>query len=146
MAHWEIEEPPQEAIRNAVKTAGWMEDAVVNIVNPLLGKYDIPHLSAGIGISAGKVIITKLGIPGYVAAKAIGNSVNLAAKLAGRQLNKGEILLDKRMADFAYKEALHSDYNVDFTYTQKSDNIISVNNTGKKLRIPRPTKEDTFLN
>lgn len=142
MAHWELDDNKDaDSVRNCVKAACWMDDAVKTIVNPILNKYNIPSLVCGIGVAAGQVIVTKIGISEFVSAKAIGDSVNIAAKLASSTLNSGSILLDKVMADFAYDEVAPSEAKskVAFTYTGINDGVISIS---PNLNIPRPQKNE----
>jgi adenylate cyclase len=80
MAHWELEDNHDVmTVKNCIQACCWMDDAVKTIINPLLEKYSIPSIICGIGAAAGEVVVTKIGFPGYMSAKAIGNSVNLAA-------------------------------------------------------------------
>lgn len=94
-----------------------------------LKKYDIPPLVCGIGMSHGPVIITKIGIPGYVSAKAIGDSVNFAAKLASRECNSGKILVDLKVASIAARE-------FEVSYCRKGPNAACIE-PNLSLKIPR---------
>lgn len=129
MAHWKIFSPSVEAIQNSILAAGWMDDAVKNIVNPILGEYDLPPLTCGIGVSQGPVIITKIGIPSYFSAKAIGNSINFASKLASREYNSGKILTDLKVASIAARKFKVS-------YTRKGPSVACIE-PNYALKIPR---------
>lgn len=138
MAHWEIANTaPQIAIQRAVRAASCMDDAVNTIVNPLLGNRSIPPLRCGIGLAFGEVIITRIGITDYVCTKAIGDSVNVAAKLASAELNPGGILVHASMVDNVYIEDPFADPNtVAFAYNWRSVGVKEIM-PNPTLRLPR---------
>lgn len=96
MAHWEHLLFPRRAIFNSIKAASYMQESINDIINPILVEYNLPKLNFGIGVSSGKVILTKVGIKGFYSSKAIGNSINFASKLASAENNSdGSILVGK---------------------------------------------------
>lgn len=135
MAHWDMADNAQLAILKGVEAACWMDDCVRNIVNPLLQSKGIPPLVCAIGVAAGTVIITKLGIPDTIVAKAIGDSVNRAAKLTNAAVNSGKILLDLEMANRVYIRA-QSENDVLFRYSIEDENTVAIEAT-QKLKLPR---------
>lgn len=137
MAHWVIGTPSQTAIKAAINAAGWMDDSVNNIINKLLEKNGIPSITCGIGIASGEVIITKLGIDGYYSAKAIGNSVNFAAKLASDKDNNGAILVNEHIAKIAVSE-----FKVQSSIIDKDVVLIKPN---EQLMMPRENKSVELL-
>lgn len=137
MAHWEIGTPSQKAIKAAIKAAGWMDDSVRNIVNKLLEKNGIPPVRCGIGVASGEVIITKLGIDGFYSAKAIGNSVNFASKLASNKYNNGAIFANEHIAKIAVSEFKTQSLTID-----KDVVLIKPN---EQLMMPRDNKSVELL-
>lgn len=145
MAHWELEDISDVlTVKNCIQSCCWMDDAVKSIVNPILEKYSIPPITCGIGAAVGEVVVTKIGIPGYMSAKAIGNSVNLASKYAGKDSNSGEIIIASDMSHFAFDDVQPgSQEPIAYRYVANTDSTIKI--TSQNLKIPRPTREDAQL-
>lgn len=149
MAHWEEDgQDPGGAIVNATIAAGWMDDAVKNIVNPLLLENQIPTIQFGIGIAMGTVTITNLGIPGAYAHKAIGDSVNWASKLANNKEHFGAILIDDLSSAKGFIPV--SPTQIPLASIQFNTVIIDGRQVRKitemaYYKLPRPTPEDSTL-
>jgi hypothetical protein len=144
MAHWELDETGYAPeIHSAVKAACFMEDAVAHIVNPILGEYQIEPLKTGIGISAGEVILTKVGIPGAFQSKVIGNSVNEASKLSGKELNPdGKVRVNPKVMSLAFADVTHqANYGGDFIY-RIPDGFLTIETPLDSFKIPRIDQQD----
>jgi adenylate cyclase len=64
----------------AVECGKELLEAITNIVNPLLESKDILPVVFGIGVDVGNVVVTKIGTDKTIDIKAIGSSINNAAK------------------------------------------------------------------
>ncbi|WP_459937766.1 adenylate/guanylate cyclase domain-containing protein [Desulfonatronum parangueonense] len=93
MAHWDGDKIGDSiALIKAIQAAGWMDDCVKRIVNPILNTYQIESIECGIGVDAGNIIITKIGNPDFIASKSFGPSINHAAKLSANKFNLGVLV------------------------------------------------------
>jgi class 3 adenylate cyclase len=148
MAHWELDtESDKSTLYSCIEACSYMDDAVKTIINPLLIQYGVPPIVCGIGASVGNVIVTKLGIPSFVTAKAIGNSINRAAKLASANLNSGVILIDKTILDRAYT-VVPSDHPGPsaFKFLQTQEQTIEISPNIKLERTPLANNLLEYLN
>jgi len=87
-------EMDKEAKENAVRDAGCcgatMVEAVGDVINPLLNEYDNSgDLVLGLGLDAGEVVFTKIGLHNAHEVTAYGDAVNNASKLASK--SKGSV-------------------------------------------------------
>ncbi|EFI34814.1 putative adenylate/guanylate cyclase [Desulfonatronospira thiodismutans ASO3-1] len=112
MAHWDGAKLGNvEALKLSIKAAGWMDDCVGRIVNPILADYGIEPLLCGIGVDAGNIIITKVGNPDFISSKAFGPSINQAAKLSSSMFNSGDdVLIGKSVLESSIPRSGLSEY------------------------------------
>jgi class 3 adenylate cyclase len=96
------------AVCHAAACAGTMRDVIYEIVNPEMEKVRIPRMDCGMGIDAGKIVVTRIGIHQANEVTVFGDAVNQAAKLASKR-NPASIYISQRAhsaADAATKYAL----------------------------------------
>lgn len=66
-----------------------MIEAVQKVVNPALVKYDVAgDVRIGVGVDAGEVVITRIGLSDGFEVTAYGDAVNSSAKLCGQGSNE----------------------------------------------------------
>lgn len=92
---------PAQAVRDALEGAAGMLAAVERINTDLATELPVP-LRIGIGIHAGEAIVGSMGPPGSQIISAIGDTVNIAARLEGLSKEFGHpLVLSQRAADLA---------------------------------------------
>ena len=80
LALFGLDAPPREACRQALRAAAQIADNVAHL-NAFLAN-DLPEpIRFGVGINGGEVIIGDLGSPGHAVFTALGDPVNVAARL-----------------------------------------------------------------
>lgn len=78
--YWQKNSELLNAESLAVQCGKSLLQAINNTVNKILVYNDIPPVTFGIGIDSGRVVVTKTGTDRTFDTKAIGDSVNMAAK------------------------------------------------------------------
>lgn len=74
-------EKAERAASSSVRCGKAMVESMESIINPLLEEYDIPaDRSAGVGITTGQVVITRIGIENASEVTAYGSCLNQACK------------------------------------------------------------------
>ncbi|WP_437804516.1 adenylate/guanylate cyclase domain-containing protein [Sorangium sp. So ce693] len=80
------------AVATACMAGCFMVEAVKYAVNPILGFFGIPgDVSVGVGVDAGEIVITRIGLENMYEITAYGDAVNRAAKLCSK--GGGEVIV-----------------------------------------------------
>jgi class 3 adenylate cyclase len=83
-----------QAILEATSCGDAMQRATSQIINPILVTKSIPgDLRIGVGIEAGPMVITKIGLHDALDITAYGHCLNLAAKIGSDKKNRGLVLI-----------------------------------------------------
>ncbi|AUX35791.1 uncharacterized protein SOCE836_079900 [Sorangium cellulosum] len=81
-----------KAVGTACQAGCYMVEAVEAAVNPILEAFDIPgDVAVGVGVDAGEIVITKIGLQGMWEITAYGDAVNRAAKLCSK--GSGQVIV-----------------------------------------------------
>jgi class 3 adenylate cyclase len=84
-----------EEVRQAVRCAKGMLEAVDDAVTPALAEYRVPgDLRIGVGIDAGEIVVTRIGLARAYEVTAYGTAVNKAAH--GSNIGNGEVFITPR--------------------------------------------------
>jgi len=81
-----------KAVQSAASCGQSMQEAIKDIINPLFSRYELTDdLTIGVGVDAGDIVITRIGIQGAHEVTAYGDAINMASKLC--EGAKGEVWL-----------------------------------------------------
>jgi class 3 adenylate cyclase len=81
-----------KAVQSAASCGQSMQEAVKDIINPILARYRLSgDLAIGVGVDAGDIVITRIGIEGAHEVTAYGDAINMASRLC--EGVKGEVWL-----------------------------------------------------
>jgi class 3 adenylate cyclase len=87
-----LESERKSVLGKTCMTGLLMVEAVQKAVNPVLKDFGVPgDIKIGVGIDAGEVVITRIGLRNAFEITAYGNAVNRSAKLCG--MGKNEVLI-----------------------------------------------------
>jgi class 3 adenylate cyclase len=91
------DEAKRSKFHAARRASEQMFDCLDEVVNPILARYNIEAIKVRTGIASGRVLVSRVGLPGATELTIIGSPADRASKLAigpGRQINCDKPLRD----------------------------------------------------